>query len=257
MAENAVQKIEPQEVAEPLSETAALLSMIERVARDPNSDIEKFERLVAVKERMEDKVREAAFNTAMSAAQAEMEPVARDAENNHTRSKYATLEAISEAVRPVYTQHGFSLSFGSEPSPIQGCYRIYCIAAHTAGHSRRYEADLPADVAGSQGKTNKTAIQGFGSTMSYGRRYLTLLIFNVALKDEDDDGQKAGVETITDEQAGELRTSLEELDGRSKKPDLEATAANFCALFNVEKLGDIPATRYAEASMILRQKLGG
>lgn len=257
MAERQVAKREQQvqEVAPPVGDAEAILHMIERVARDPEADIDKFERLVAVKERMEQQEREKAFNAAMSAAQAEMAPVVRDRKNTHTHSTYATLEAISEAIRETYTKNGFSLSFGAEPSEIQGHYRIYCICAHQSGFQRRYEADLPADVAGSQGKTNKTAIQGFGSTMSYGRRYLTLLIFNIALKDEDDDGNAAGVETISPEQAIDIRGALEEI-AEAEEIEVGATVANFCKYMRVETIDKIPQDQFDKATAALKQKRG-
>lgn len=235
------------------SENAAILSMIERAARDPAVDIDKFERLMAMRERVENRAREDAFTAAMSATQADLPQVVRDAKNDHTKSTYATLEAISQAITPIYTKHGFSLSFGTEPSTLPGHHRVTCIASHAAGHSRQYSADLPADLAGSKGNANKTPIQGFGSTMSYGRRYLTLLIFNIAMKGEDDDGNSAGVETITDEQALNLREGLEQV-AEADKAELAPTIANFCRFLKVASLSDIPAERYDEAKAVLNQK---
>ena len=43
---------------------------------------------------------EQAFNEAMTRAQAEMRPVARDANNPQTRSKYASYVALDRALRP-------------------------------------------------------------------------------------------------------------------------------------------------------------
>jgi hypothetical protein len=48
--------------------------------------------------------------------------------------------------------------------------------SHTAGHSRHYQADVPIDNTGPKGAQNKTMTHGFGSALSYGRRYLKLLI---------------------------------------------------------------------------------
>jgi hypothetical protein len=49
-------------------------------------------------------------------------------------------------------------------------------------------ADIFADTKGPRGTPNKTATQGFGSTMSYGRRYLKALMFDLVIAGEDDDG---------------------------------------------------------------------
>ena len=57
------------------------------------------------------------FNTAMAQAQGEMVAVKRDLSNPHTRSRYASYEALDNAARPIYSRHGFALSFGTEAIP--------------------------------------------------------------------------------------------------------------------------------------------
>lgn len=168
----------------------AMDRLIERALSDPNFDVEKLERLFALSERTKAAQAEQAFNAAMRAAQAEILPVARTAKNSQTNSKYATLEAVNEAIVPIITKHGLSISFGTDASPLEGHYRVTCVLSHDDGHSRTFFADIPADLTGLKGTANKTATHAFGSTMSYGRRYLTLLVFNVATT--DDDGNASG-----------------------------------------------------------------
>jgi len=146
------------------------------------------ERLLAMQERILAKNAEVAFNTAMQSAQSEMPVVVRDATNPSTNSKYARLESVNALIKPVYTQHGFSLSFGSADGAPANCFRLTCLVAHRNGHSRLYQCDLPLDSTGMKGLPNKTLMHAHGSTMSYGRRYLTLLIFNVSISNEDTDG---------------------------------------------------------------------
>jgi hypothetical protein len=172
------------------SETAAIMDMIEQIALNPNADVEKLRAVMDMKMMMFNRGAEIEFNAAMAKVQQEIEPVARESHNSQTKSTYAKLESIIQACSPVWTAHGFALSFGSGDSTKPGYYRITCTCSHTAGHSVEYFADLPEDVAGIAGTTNKTKIHGFGSTMSYGRRYLTCLIFNIALVNEDNDGNK-------------------------------------------------------------------
>lgn len=185
---NAVVKTPEQ----PASEATALIQVIERAASNPDIDVEKMERLFALHERILARNAELAFNEAMSAAQAEMPQVERDAQNQQTNSWYAKLETLNEAAVPIYTKHGFSLSFGEQDCPKEGHIRIVCHCSHKAGHTRLYHGDVPLDLAGIKGNPNKTQTHAFGSTNSYGRRYLTLLIFNIVMADEDDDGQEAG-----------------------------------------------------------------
>lgn len=173
------------------SEPASLIEIISRVAADPNCDVDKMERLLQMQERLVAREAEVAFNEAMQAAQAEMPQVLRDKKNDQTNSHYARLETIDKTIKPIIARHGFSLSFGTADSPREGHYRVTCIVSHIGGHSRNYHADLPADNAGIKGSVNKTPTHAFGSSMSYGRRYLKLLIFDLATT-EDDDGNGAG-----------------------------------------------------------------
>lgn len=166
-------------------------SMFERLLRDPSVDVEKFERMMALHERMEAKKAEAAFNAAMTAAQKAMRPVVADSYNPQTRSKYASYEALDLALRPVYTEHGFGLSFNTADSPRDEHVRVLCKATHAGGHSELYHVDMPADGKGAKGGDVMTRTHATGSALSYGQRYLLKLIFNVAVA-EDDDGNKAG-----------------------------------------------------------------
>src|SRR2546430_8064708 len=79
---------ERKEVA--VSESTALIQVIERAARDPDIDIDKMERLLAMQERIIARDAEARFNAAMTAAQAEMGRISADATNPETHSKYAS-----------------------------------------------------------------------------------------------------------------------------------------------------------------------
>ena len=166
----------------------ALMVVITRAASDSSMDVEKLERLASLYERLKGKQAEQDFNAAMSKAQTEMPMVVKDAKNPQTNSLYARLETMMKVVVPVATKHGFSMSFGTADCPIQGYIRHTCIVSHNAGHSRTYQCDLPNDNLGPKGTANKSLMHGAGSSFSYGRRYLTMMIFNVSTGMEDDDG---------------------------------------------------------------------
>lgn len=181
-----------EQTPEPLSSATSLIQVIERVASNPNINLEIMDRLFAHHRDMVALDAERAFNEAMSECQREMPQVERDAENEQTHSWYSRLETLSDAAVPVYTKHGFSLSFNEEDCPKEGHIRVVCYCSHRAGHTRKYRGDLPIDIAGIKGNVNKTPTHAFGSTKSYGRRYLTLDIFNIVMKGEDDDGNTGG-----------------------------------------------------------------
>lgn len=171
---------------------SGIVSMFERMACDPNASVEKIERLMALWERSESKRAESLFNAAMSAAQAEMKAVAADAHNPHTHSRYASYAALDRALRPIYTKHGFALSFNTGEAPQTDYVRVLCDVTHLGGFAKPYKADMPADGKGAKQGDVMTKTHATGSAMSYGMRYLLKMIFNIAVGEDDDDGNAAG-----------------------------------------------------------------
>lgn len=190
---NAVAKIETQSQAmAPVGESAALLSVIERAASNPEVDVGKMERLMQMHERILARNAEQAFNDAMNTAQSHIGRIAANKENPQTKSWYPTYAALDREIRPVYSSNGFALSFDTEPSEVESMVRVLCYVSHSAGHTRTYHVDMPADGKGAKGGDVMTKTHAAGSAMSYGMRYLLKLIFNVAVGvDLDDDGNGA------------------------------------------------------------------
>lgn len=228
-------------------ETAALVSLIERAARDPAIDIEKMERLFHMHERAERRRAETAFNAAMAQAQAALVPVTRNAANSHTNSRYADLSAIHEAAMPLINAHGFGLSFGEFKSDEPGCMGIACEVTHAGGHSKSYRFNVPLDGAGLKGNTNKTATQTYGSTFTYGRRYATLGVFNIAVKNDLDGNRAQPAGLVGPAQAEELARLISEAG---------VSIANVLAAHNIESLSDMPAREYqgAKAKLLAHKR---
>lgn len=176
----------------PQQESATILAVISRAAADPKTDVEKMERLLAMHREMEQRQAEAAFNAAMAQVQSSMGRIGTDKRNSQTHSDYATYGKLDRVLRPLYTQHGFALSFGTEPTPLENYVRVICHVSHRDGFTRKYEIDMPADGKGAKGNDVMTKTHATGSATQYGMRYLLKMIFNVAIGEEDDDGNMAG-----------------------------------------------------------------
>ncbi len=183
---------EPTALAEVPTRSASLMEVISRAAADPNTDVDKLERLLGMYERISAQQAETAFNEAMNDAQAELGPIAADANNPQTKSKYASYPKLDKAVRPVYSKHGFSLSFGTAEGAQTDYVRVTCLVSHRMGHSRAYHVDMPADGKGAKGGDVMTKTHAVGAAMSYGQRYLLKLIFNIAVGDDDDGNSNGG-----------------------------------------------------------------
>lgn len=145
-------------------------------------------KLMDLQERWEKSRASEAYNRAMVAAQAEMPTVIKERANAATHKNYAPLEDVQFAIKPVYVAHGFSLNFGTEQSHLANHYRVTCEVLHVEGERRQFSVDIPIDDAGPRGEKNKSATQGAVSAMSYGRRTLVCMIFNVNVADQDKDG---------------------------------------------------------------------
>ena len=166
----------------------AAMSLFERLASAQGMDVDKLERLMQMNERMQARTAEQQFNGAMSAAQTDMRPVAADADNPQTRSRYASYAALDRALRPIYTRHGFGLSFDTGDNAAEGSVRVLCYVTHAGGHARTYHVDMPNDGKGAKGGDVMTKTHATGAAMSYGMRYLLKMIFNVAVGEDDRDG---------------------------------------------------------------------
>lgn len=221
-----------------------ILNVIARAAADPNTDVDKLERLLAMQERVLEREAEQAFNAALREAQDEIQPIVRNKTNSSTSSTYADLERVSDSIDPVLRRHGFSSSFGTADCPLPGHYRVTCRLSHVGGHHRDYQADVPADTAGVKGTPTKTATHGFGSALSYGRRYLKLLIADVATT--DDDGRAAS-------NGGPInKEQLAVLNGLADAVGADKIA--FCRYAKVDDLTQLPAREYNQAVHVLSQK---
>lgn len=233
-----------QETAVVVHETTSIMQVISRAASDPNTDVNKLERMMAMYERMEAKKAEAAFYAAMTAAQMEMRRVGTDAVNPQTRSKYATYGALDKALRPIYSGHGFSLSFDTDDSPKPEHIRVLCYVSHEAGHSRTYKTDMPADGKGAKGGDAMTKTHAAGAAMSYGMRYLLKMIFNVAVGEDDTDGTPP-IEWVSPEQVAEIRRWIDKVGADEKA---------FCKYLQAQSVERIRASEYDRAIAALKRK---
>jgi len=171
------------------SETSAILSMIERAARDPAVDIEKMERLFAMQERMLTRNAKAAYASALAEMQPTLPEIKHTGEIKHDKNKppqstYAKWEDIHEQIAPILAAHGFALSFRTAVA--ESRITVTAILSHREGHSEETSLPLPSDGSGS-----KNAVQAVGSSVSYGKRYTACAILNIRTRGEDDDGAGA------------------------------------------------------------------
>ena len=206
----AIIKPEASAVAEPVDYGSGLLEVIARAARDPNVDIDKMERLIAMQERIQERQAKADFTAAKLAMRPLLPAIdmrghivirdKNDPDKIIQDTPFARFEDIHFAIMPVLTAHGFDLSYRNGLSP-DGKVRVTTILSHIGGHSEQTDFDLPHDSSGS-----KNSVQAVGSSTQYGKRYGTLSILNIRVAGQDDDANTAvAPQTITVKQYDELQ----------------------------------------------------
>lgn len=230
------------------TETGAVISMFERMARDASVPMDRIERVMDMLREMRREQAEEDFNEAMASTQRELTPVARDSFNPQTRSKYASYHAIDKAIRPVYTKHGLGVSFDEDQSHPEGFIRVLAFVSK-GRHTKTFHYDSPIVTQGLAGKTMMTLTHARASAVTYAKRYLVGMIFNLSTG-EDDDGNTAAnpADTIDDEQIGAI-TELIDSVGADK--------ARFLRFFKIEQLAELPAKRFQEAVTMLNAKSRG
>jgi len=191
---------------------AAILALIERVAKDPRADVEKLECVVAMYDRLKAKEAELAYNAAKGRILKKLagirivknRSVLSDVEKSNPQNgtyeafKYAPLEEIDKHLRPLLAEEGMDLSYSDEPCGGGGILIRGRLKHLPSGHYE--DSYMPAPLDTSDGKSD---VQAVGSTNSFLRRYVACNIFNIVVVGDDDDGtggtiDEAQTKTILD-----------------------------------------------------------
>ena len=215
-----------------------LLVMIERLATNPQLNIEVFDRLLLARRQEEDRAAERAFNLAMSVAKGELQPVlkTRDVDypskkegGGRTKYKYESFADVARVVDPVFAQHGLAYRFAVEQQGDMA--RVTCIVSHADGYSERVKLESKVDP----GSTGMSWVQALGTVCTYLQRYSLRAAIGLAAG-VDDDGRGAGGTSpkIADVQAGELRQLFDET-GRSVATMLNLIGVDDIEAMNVDQ----------------------
>lgn len=182
------------------AEPKSFLQVIVEAAGDPRCDVAKMQALLDMQRQIEDRDAEKAFTRAFIELQGELPAIKRDgkievrkkdARGERTgdvqqATPYATFNAIMKTVGPLLVKHGFTLSFQTQPNEAAGRLLVTGLLTHSHGASRSSTFPLPIEDSGS-----KNNVQGWGSSLSYGKRYCTIALLNIVSEspeDRDTDG---------------------------------------------------------------------
>ncbi len=191
--------------------------------------------------------------TAFVKAQKEFGPALKTNSNAHFKSKYADLSACVEAVIDALNNNGIAMIQKTHQDPTG--VTVETVFMHESGEILE-SGPLHVPAA-------KNDPQGFGSAMTYARRYSLMAACGIA--PEDDDGnaasrpaqrqaveyEKAPIKKLSSKQVADVDALIEEVKA-DKAAMLKWVADK--AGYAVSKLEEVPADAYAPLVKMLEGK---
>ena len=237
--EVAVKKTEIQQVEPTQSELI-------RLAIEGKADLTALERVFELKMRNEANEAKKAYHKAMAVVHGKIDTVRKTCKNNQTSSMYADLCDVIKSAKVAYSECGFSVSTYEGETQKENHVRVCMDVTHEAGHRETFHYDVPLDGKGIKGNVNMTPIHAKASSVSYGRRYLLCMVFNIPTGD-DNDGNTAPVEYIDDQQKSTILDFIAE-----KNVDLD----RFLTYMKIDKLEELPKSKFNQACIALKNAKG-
>lgn len=147
-----------------------------------------------------------ALSKSLVQANKEVKNPKKNANNPHFKNDYATLDSVIESYKEAYLNNGISVL--ENPVSSDGMVGVEITLLHNSGQFITHDPFLLPP--------GKNTAQGFGSSITYGRRYALSAVMNIAA-DDDDDGnaasdqnnqrpQRRQQDPITQEQVGTIKT---------------------------------------------------
>jgi hypothetical protein len=176
---------------------------------------------------------------AMALAFPKLEAAIKDRNNPAFKSRYADLGAVMAAIKPALAEHG--LFFWQISHEQKGGACVETILAHSSGAEKSLgTVFIPA---------SKSDAHGYGSALTYARRYALQTAFGIPAEDDDGNSavKSAPVEPvfISDDQAANIQALAEEVG---------ADMTRFLKHMKVRTISSLPASQYHAAIQALETK---
>lgn len=137
---------------------------------------------------------------ALVKAQAEFQPAKKSATNPLFESSYATLDDVIMSVKDILAKNGLCVI---QPlSTTENGFVLETILIHISGEWTGTQITIP--LLGTNRGTN--ALQAFGSSLTYTRRYMLASLLCLSSED-DDDGNESGQTTIKQKKTAPKKTA--------------------------------------------------
>lgn len=222
-----------------------MMTLIERVVTNPDIDTGKIQAMLDMQRQLMRDQAERALNAVLSEIIIPVVkkngkiPLPSKTDGQTREVAFAKWPDIYKALMPILRAKDLSLSFTAPARKSDGGgAEMTGRVSHKDGAFREAQISLPLDTG--PGRNN---LQAMGSTISYGKKYLTFMLLNIATEDEDDDASTA--DPISTEEAADLHLQLTESGSNIKK---------FLALFGVDDVRKIQQRDLKKAKALIAAK---
>jgi hypothetical protein len=223
-----------------------ILVMIANAARDPAVDIEKFERLMSLRERVSLADARRSFYAALARAKGEFGPILKtrlvDYEHTdgqgRTRYHYEELADIGVVVDPILSKHGLSYRHKSAQDGVK--IKVTCILSHEEGYSEENSLEGEADKSG-----KKNPNQAIASTVTYLQRYTLKEAIGIGAGRDDDAAAEPEDPTITPDDVAYVEQLIR---------DTDSDLAKFLETIEAPSIAEMRVSQYKRAIGLLNRK---
>ena len=225
------------------------LALFMAAARDPQVDVAKLERLMALRKEVEEDSRKRAFYAALALAKGEFGPILktrtvdyphkeRDDREGGGRTKYTyeQFADIGAVVDPILGKYG--LSYRHKTVQAGGKLIVTCILSHADGYSEENTLEGIEDKSG-----QKNPNQSVGSTVTYLQRYTLKQAIGVGAKN-DDDG-------MSSEDADPMITADDAVYIEQLITDTGGDRDRLLKTVKAENVADMRASQFKQAAWLL------
>lgn len=224
---------EPKELAVQNRTPMEMIQVAFEAAINQGGALEVIDRILEQQKWMIQHDEEERFNAALQRIQRDMQSIPKSGWNPDTQSKFPTAEDIDKGLRQFIDREGMTLNF--EPGDSASPDEVMIVGVLALGaYSRRYPLPMPADGKGPKGGGVMSRTHATGSAITYGKRYLKNLIFDLRFKEKDDDGNAAGLTVAQNNLVSDI----------SKAASMDDLEAMFKSAFRIAfDKGDQPAQK--------------
>jgi len=203
------------------SQGDAMLMMIERLAANKDVDIVKMQALLDMRNqelaRLDNQhqlelARQAkhAFNVDYVPMSNKLPLISKAHFNSFTTSKYAKLEDINEAIKPILVEYNFAITCDIIEQTDKNI-TVNAVLIHKDGHEKTLTFKATIDNIGMKGEKNKTDLHGMASAITYAKRIAICTLLNISTGDDKDGNINNAPRYISADEVAEIEKQVLEL----------------------------------------------